>query len=1070
MLFALAASFVFAAATRADEPRLQYNRDVRPILSDACFRCHGPDRNARQADLRLDRLEGALADLGGHAAIVPGKPKKSELVRRILTKDDDLRMPPPDSEHKLTKAQIATLRRWVEEGAEYQPHWALIAPKRPSLPKTNTGWGKNEIDAFVLECLEREKLAPSPEADAATLIRRVTFDLTGLPPTLEEVEEFVRAYNPSLNPSAPLSKQDGETERQRDRETQQEEAYEALIDRLLASPRYGERMASWWLDAARYADTNGYQSDGTRFMWRWRDWVIEAFNSNQPFDAFTVEQLAGDLLDKPSLSQVIATGFNRNHRGNEEGGIIPEEFRVEYVADRVETTSTVWLGLTAGCARCHDHKFDPISQKEFYQLFAFFNNIDEPGKAIRDNNSPPLVKAPTREMEQELAALAKKVQAAEKACEKIEPALAAAQSAWEESLKIGETVRWSVDEGLALHFPLDGNLDSVFADEKNAKPQAEVVDGSPEYVEGQDGEALWFDGKRLLRVDGVPTFGEGARFSYGAWIRPESPREMAVVARMDEEIQFPGFGLFWDEGKLRAQFSSRLTDDAICVETKSKFKPGEWLHVLVTYDGSRKARGVGIYVNGEAQPLRTLSDTLNNPITTTASLMIGSRDGGLRFEGLIDDVRFYARMLTSEESAALGSRHSMNDLARIEPNDRTAEQQKTLRSYFLKNAAPAAMQKVYAARDRAIVEETRYENKIPTTMVMREMPEPRTTHVLVRGVYDNYGEQVSADVPAALPKLPEGLKHDRLALAKWLVDPKHPLTARVAVNRFWQLYFGTGLVKTTEDFGAQGQWPSHPELLDWLATEFIRTGWDVKQMQKTIVMSATYRQSSKGPKELLARDPENRLLARGPRFRLSAEAIRDQALAVSGLLTEKLGGPSVMPYQPEGLWEELTHTAKYKQAHGDDLYRRSLYVYWRRTIPPPGMSAFDASSRETCTVRQVRTNTPLQALTLLNDITYVEAARNLGQRMMRQTSGTDERIAYAFRLATSRAPSGGELKVLRAGYNAHLKNFRNDAEAVDKLLAVGESPVAEGVDRTELAASTMIASVILNLDEVVTKQ
>ncbi|MCE9607193.1 MAG: DUF1553 domain-containing protein [Planctomycetia bacterium] len=1045
------------------EAKISFNREIRPILSEACFRCHGPDSHARQAKLRLDISPGATQDLGGHTAFVSG-----EFVKRITSTDPEQRMPPPSADHQLSPQQVALLVRWVEQGAKYEPHWSFIPPHRPeppsALPQRSESvapevWSKSPIDRFVVAKLNEAGLAPSAEADHATILRRLTFDLTGLPPTLHELDTF------SIDRSS--------------------NAYEKVVDRLLASPRYGERMASWWLDAARYADTNGYQSDGTRFMWRWRDWVIEAFNDNKPFDKFTVEQLAGDLLPDATLDQKIATGFNRNHRCNEEGGIIPEEFRIEYVADRVETTSTVWLGLTVGCARCHDHKFDPISQKNFYELFAFFNNLDEPGKAIRDDNSPPLIKAPTREMQARLDEFTHVIRQAERRCLDIEPEVAAAQTAWEQTLRAGDATRWELDEKLILHYPLDGDLTpGKKASEAQKDSPAKTEGSAPTFVAGQLDRAAEFDGDRFVTISTEAEFADRDRHTFGAWIKPSGApnadgSRMAVFSRMDEETSYLGFGLFWNEGRIQFDLIARITDDAIRVQTKNRFVPDRWTHVAVTYDGSQKAGGVRLFVNGAPEPLEILSDTLSNPVKPTVPLLIGARSGKLKFRGAIDDVRIYRRILLPAEIAALGSALTFNELARLPAAARTPLQRQALRAYFLKQAASDSVRQAYQSLDEAEARRTEYEATIPTTMVMQEMPQPRNTFVLQRGQYDQPGERVGPDVPDSLPPLvgPRGSERsskaaaNRLALARWLVDPVHPLTARVAVNRFWQLYFGQGLVKTTEDFGSQGEWPSHPELLDWLAVQFIDSGWNMKQMHKAIVMSATYRQSSEISSTSLARDPENRLFSRGPRFRLSAEAIRDQALAVSGLLTEKLGGPSIKPYQPAGLWEELTHTAKYKQSEGADLYRRSLYVYWRRTVPPPGMAAFDAASREICTVRQVRTNTPLQALTLLNDTTYVEAARAFAERMMREGGSTsNQRIAWAFRLATSREPAAAEAGVLRAGYERHLAHYRSSPESALKLFGVGEAKRDTALDVAELAACTLTAGVILNLDEVVTKQ
>jgi hypothetical protein len=1077
-----------AAAEPATKPaggaaKISFNRQIRPILSEACYRCHGPDRNARQAELRLDTRDGALQQVEGHAAIVPGNATASELVKRITSTDPEQRMPPPSADHQLTTEQIKLLTRWIEQGAEYEPHWSFLPPVSAAPPPPNLQvfaklspdakvreatcrqWTKSVIDRFVAAKLEEEGLTPSPEADRATLLRRVAFDITGLPPTIEEIEAFAADQSP--------------------------DAYEKVVDRLLASPRYGERMATFWLDAARYADTNGYQSDGTRFMWRWRDWVIEAFNANKRFDEFTVEQIAGDLLPSPTLDQRIATGFNRNHRGNEEGGIIPEEFRIEYVADRVETTSTVWLGLTIGCARCHDHKFDPVSQKNFYELFAFFNNLDEPGKAIRDENSPPLMKAPTREMQAEIERLKASIAAERMACEALEPKIAAAQTKWERSLAKGADLRWEIADQLALHYPLDGNTAPGPAAAEAAKPPKIAHDGgAPTFAAGEINQAAEFDGNRFVSIATEEEFLDRARWTMNVWIRPSgkpapeaSPKadgsRMAVFARMDEEASFLGYGLFWNDGRLEFDYVGRIVDDAIRLRSKNTFEPDRWTHVALTYMGSQKAGDFKLFVNGAPEPLEIVSNTLSNPVKPTVPLEIGARAGTQKFRGAVDDLRFYRRILPPAEIAALGSALSIKALAQVAAKDRTPTQTMLLREYYLKHAAAKQVKAAYEKLAKAEAALRAFEETVPTTMVMEEMPVPRKSFVLNRGQYDQPKEEVSPDWPDSLSTLQraqasatQAPRRNRLDLACWLVDPAaNPLTARVAVNRIWQLYFGVGLVKTAEDFGSQGEWPSHPELLDSLAVEFVRSGWDLKALQKRIVMSAAYRQSSKVTPEALARDPENRFLSHGPRFRLSAEAIRDQALALSGLLNEKLGGPSIKPYQPEGLWEELTHTAKYVQSKGADLYRRSLYVYRRRTVPPPNMSAFDASSREACTVLQVRTNTPLQALTLLNDPTYVEASRKFAERMLRHAGkNADERIAWGFYAATARQPRADELAVLVASYRRHLAHYGLHPDEARKLLAVGESARATSLDAAELASYTLIAEVILNLDETVTKQ
>jgi mono/diheme cytochrome c family protein len=1040
LLLPLAALLAGRAGAAGPEPLpavVEYNRDVRPILSDACYQCHGPDAGRRKAGLRLDTEAGARAELDdGKRALVPGEPTRSELIRRITSADPGGRMPPAKSGRRLGDRQVAILRRWVEQGARWQKHWSLLPPRRPDLPPVrDPAWVKNGIDAFVLARLEREGLRPSPEADRATLLRRVTLDLTGLPPTPEEADAFLADGSPG--------------------------AYEKVVDRLLASPRYGERMAARWLDAARYADTNGYQSDGERFMWRWRDWVIDACNANKPFDAFTVEQLAGDLLPRPTLAQRIATGFNRNHRGNGEGGIIPEEYAVEYVVDRVDTTATVWLGLTVGCARCHDHKFDPITQKEFYSVFAYFNNVPERGKAVKYGNSPPVLKAPTPEQERRLADLDTRLHDAQAAFARLAPTLDAAQRAWEKAHPSLPPTPWSPAHGLAAHFPLDGRT----------PPPGAFRDGPAVWVPGRKGQAADFDGRRFLDAGDVGNFGFYDKFSLAAWIYPRGPEGGVVLSRMVDEPQGEGYSLHLVNGRLQVNLVKRWLDDALRVETERALPAGAWQHILVSYDGSRVAAGVKVYVNARPEKLRVLLDDLNQSFQTKEPFRVGGGAGpGGRFRGAAQDVRVWKEVVSPESAEIIAVPEGIDEVLALRPEQRTAAQAAKLRAWFLESHAPEAVRR--AAREVGELgrERERFYEAIPTTMVMEETARPRDAFVLKRGEYDKRGVRVAPGVPAALGALPAGVPNNRLGFARWLVSPDNPLTARVAVNCSWQMFFGTGLVKTVEDFGSQGEWPSHPELLDWLATEFVRSGWDVKGLQRLIVTSATYRQSSKATAELRQRDPENRLLARGPRVRLPAETIRDQALFAAGLLAERLGGPSVKPYQPAGLWNELADT-EYVPDHGEGLYRRSLYTFWKRTVAPPAMVTFDAPLRETCVVRETRTNTPLQALTLMNDVTFVEAARCLAQRVMRAGGPTPEaQITLAFRLAAGRRPRPTELQVLLDALAYHRSHYRQDRPAAVRLLGIGEAPRDPRLDPCELAATAAVCSLILNLDEVVTKQ
>ena len=1041
---------------------ISFNRDVRPILSNNCFACHGPDATKRETEFHFDTKEGAFAEDG---IIVPGSAAGSMLVKRILNPDPKKRMPPPDSGHSLTAKQIELLRRWIDEGAKWDTHWAYTPPVRPEPPSADRlkkdDWVRNPIDRFILARLEAEGLKPSEEADKATLLRRVTYDLTGLPPTPAELDAFLADRSP--------------------------DAYERRVDVLLQSPHYGERMAVPWLDAARYADTHGYHIDSYRGMWPWRDWVIGAFNRNLPFDQFVIEQVAGDLLPNATRDQKVASGFNRNHMINFEGGAIADEYQVEYVMDRVEATSTAFLGLTMACARCHAHKFDPISHKEFYQFFAFFNNVPEQGLDGRRGNAAPTILLTTPAQQKLLDDLEAQIAAREAALEadKVEPA----QREWEQAQAVSarpDNSRPENDDvdrqGLAAHYELDGS----FSDISGRHQHGRMIAGDPTFDVGQIGRAASFDGDTEVSFGNVASFDRADPFSLAVWMRPRGNLPIAGFQKLDGpehrrgfEWRFDDFALFdiqrW-AGRLTITIASDPPANALKVRTRERIKFGEWNHVVMSYDGSGKARGLAIYVNGERLAVDVLQDALTGPIRTDAPLTLGRAALGPSFTGQIDDLRLYGRVLTAGEVEELAIHYKARAILSGINGKRSKDQAEYLREYFLDHAAPAALSTAQSELEALQKQKAEVEKPIPTAMVMGELKKPRETFVLARGDYRNHAEKVQPGVPAMLPPLETGAPLNRLTLAKWLVQPGHPLTSRVAVNRFWLMYFGYGIVKTQEDFGVQGEPPVHPELLDWLATEFVRTGWDIRAMQRLIVTSATYRQSSKVPEALIEKDPENRLLARGPRFRMPAEMIRDTALAASGLLNDEVGGPSVLPYQPKGIWEELAFgdgfsAQTYEQSHGKDLYRRGMYTFWKRTAPPASLATFDAPDREKCTGRRALTNTPLQALVLLNDPTYVEAARALAQRTLLE-GGTNEknRIAYAFRLATARKPSGKETGVLRKLLESELAAFTKNPQAAAKLLDVGESARDKRLSAIELAAWTTVTSVILNLDETVTRQ
>jgi hypothetical protein len=1035
-----------AASAQGAEPTVAFNRDVRPILAEGCYNCHGPNAPTRQDGLRLDIPEGPLADRGrfGGPVVVPGNAEESLLFQRVIHASEGARM--PRGRAALPDDQVETLRRWIDQGAEYEPHWAFIPPERVAPPSVSDGdWPRSPIDNFLLARLEQDGLTPSAEADRATLLRRVTLDLTGVPPTAGELADFLN--------------------------TDAADAYEQVVDRLLASPRYGERMASEWLDAARYADTNGYQTDGERQMWRWRDWVIDAYNQNMPFDQFTIEQLAGDMLPDATLDQKIATAFHRNHSQNGEGGIVTDEFLVEYAVDRVATTGTVWMGLTLGCARCHDHKFDPITQKEFYEVLANFNNIPERGKAFKYVNSPPLVTAPTVDQQAEIAVMDARVVEARAALAAFDSDAATAQVEWEASLLTAGRVDWSLRDGLLAYHAFEGDLAGT---QTTTDIPTVLEDGQPRFVPGPIGSAASFDGERYVNAGGSPDLGYDDAFSLAAWIHPTASTGVIVSRASGGDQGEVGWGLYLDDGKVRLSLSTRVLDDGVAAETVADVALNEWQHVVATYDGSKTPSGMRVYLDGVRQPLTPLLDLVGNRLPMRYPLRIGaSGSDKSRFQGHIDDLRIYDHVLPPLQADVVATPEPISDIAALSPDQRSRAQAEKLRLAFFTQYAPTEI----VEAGRAVRDLERQRDALwasyPTVMVMEEMTERRPTFRLNRGAYDSPAEEVFPGVPAVLPPLPTGTEANRLSFAKWLVDPGHPLTARVTVNRFWQMYFGTGIVKTAENFGTQGAFPSHPELLDWLARSFVDSGWDIKALQRAIVTTAAYRQESKMTPEALERDPENRLVARGPRLRLDAQIIRDQALSLSGLLVEELGGPSVKPYQPAGMWTDMVEGGygDYVEAEGDGLYRRSLYTFWKRTLGPPTMMTFDSSTREVCIVHTDITNTPMQALSLMNDVTYVEAARRLAERMMTEGGQTPaERIAYAYLLATAHQPPPRASAILNEGYAAHLQRYQADRGAALALVSEGRSPRDQTLDVAELASYTMVANLILNFDGTITKE
>jgi hypothetical protein len=1008
---------------QADELKVQFNRDIRPILSENCYTCHGPDASKRKAKLRLDRKEGAFAELGaGRFAVVAGKPDESSLYQRVSSTNDKRIMPPAATGKKLTPDQVSKLKAWIDQGAVWQEHWAFIAPVAPSIPAVkNKTWARNAVDTFILNRLEQDGLQPSPEAGKESLIRRLTFNLMGLPPSIADLDVFLADASP--------------------------DAYDRLVERLMRSPQYGEHMARLWLDGARYGDTHGLHLDNERSIWPYRDWVIQAFNDNKPFDRFTIEQIAGDMLPQPTRDQLVATGFNRCNVSTSEGGAIPDEFAARYAVDRVETFSTVWMGLTTGCAACHDHKYDPIAQKEFYQLYAFYNSLDEDPMDGNALNHPPVISLPTPEQE---AKLAKYDREADTVRRVIQAGLAAVN--YEDPLPMSALANYAAREFVWVDDALpEGAETSKDAESWQFVQNGPVYSGDKAHLGKADktGQHFFTKAQNPLRV------GKGDRLFAYVYLDPQNPPKTVM-------LQFNTDG--WDH---RAYWG----EDLIAYGTNDT--PG---HRLM---GPLPEIGRWVRLEIEAGKL---------------DLKAGSKIHGLAFTQYGGTVHWdkagivskYPQAAEPFDSLVLwdawqrelenpGLPEPVKQAVKTEPDKRNTDQQRVVREYFIENiyaGTKRIFEPLHEQMAKIVRERQQLDASIPRTYITRELKQPRPAYLLKRGQYDMKGDQVFADVPAILPRLPKDAPHNRLSLAQWLVDPKHPLTARVTVNRFWHYHFGTGLVKTVENFGSQGDSPSHPELLDWLATEFIASGWDVKHLQRLIVTSAAFRQSSAIRPDLLDKDPENRLIARGPRFRLDAETIRDSALAESGLLIEKIGGHGVHPYQPEGIWEAVAYptstTAKFAQDSGDALYRRSLYTFWKRTAPPPTMMIFDTPSRESCRVRRERTNTPLQSLALLNDIQYVEAARQMACRLLREGGKTvDQRIGFAFRLATARLPDPTEYRILRDLFQKNMEEFQAHADAAAKLIQVGESKPPASMPPVELAAWTMVANAILNLSETI---
>jgi hypothetical protein len=1028
-----------STAKAVDEDRLDYNRDVRPILSENCFACHGFDEKARQADLRLDVAESALADREGVPAIVPGNPDESELWRRVTSEDEAELMPPPESHKTLTAEQKEVLRRWIEEGVVYAKHWSFIPPVKADLPEvSDESWVRNEIDRFVLARLEKDALKPAPEADRWTLVRRLSLDLTGLPPSAAEAEAFVEDDRP--------------------------DAYEQLVERLLASPHYGERMALEWLDAARYADTNGYSIDGGRHMWLWRDWVIDAFNRNKPYDEFLVEQLAGDLLPEPSDANLIATGFQRNNMVTHEGGTIPEENLTNYNVDRVKTLGEAVLGLTLGCCQCHDHKYDPLTQRDYYRLYAYFNALSDQGlDGDRGRNPRPVFEAQTVLKTDELPELRQRIAAVR---EKLAAPNAAAVTAWADKQRKIQAER---GKDFATHA-----VKLIQVSTPNSGAGFGIEDGMVRIRHGA--ELVAYDVSLQLPELNAPVTGlrivfhplaemRGGGWGHGTLEDAPPAAEATPQIRATKGTfvltsfsasaeSVPGDQVNLHELLDIRRVTANCWDAAYRPEGVLDTRGHDGWSPDVTHDGP-----VHITVS-----LETPIDARQTPFVTTQ----------LNFGHLRSLVAAKIEILAMT-GVDDGSELPAEVIAAIETPDaeRTDEQQQRLSEYFANHSEEMRALRVELAN---LEERVGVLTKKFPTMVMDEAEAPRETFILRRGDYSQPTEKVTSGTPEVLPALPEGAPASRLGLAQWATMRENPLTARVAVNRIWQMLFGAGIVRTPADFGAQGEWPTHPELLDWLAVDFVERGWDVKALVRQIVSSATYRQASVASDESLATDPANRLLARGARFRLPAELIRDSALKVSGLLVDRLGGPSVNPYTPGNLWREISHygstpatSQTFEQDHGEKLYRRSLYTYWKRTVPPPNMVVFDAPNRETCVVSRPATTTPLQALVLLNDVQFVEAARAFAERILGRDDDDQGRLKWALVECVSREPSKLELDVLIRALERERRYYQRNEAAATEYLSNGESARNAAIPVVEHAAWSQVASMLLNLSETVTR-
>lgn len=1034
--------------------QLDFNIHVKPILSDNCFSCHGPDEAARQAGLRLDLEEGAFAvsEESGQIPIKPGKPGKSELVQRILSTDAEYQMPTPESHLSLSDRQKAILVAWIASGAEYKKHWAFITPEKANLPAVKfEGWSEQPIDLFVGEKLEENGLKPSARTSKELLLRRLSLDLTGLPPTLEELDAFLADKS--------------------------EDAYANQVDRLLASPHYGEQMAMHWMDLARFADTHGYTVDRYRDMSPWRDWVIEAYNKNMGYDQFITEQLAGDLLPNPTKKQLLATAFNRIHPQNMEGGIVQEEFRVEYVADRTNTVGKAFMALSLECARCHDHKYDPVSQKEYFQMSSFFNQVDEAGQISWDNAMPvPTMLWTDSKKDALLKVLKKDMSEAEEALTSIKNAEKADFETWVRGQRYKDTRFYRPAASMIAHYDFDkvplqdkvnpsitGSMESI--GEKSKQPSL---------IDGYQGKAASLNGDSWLKMGGVGSFSKDQPFSVGLWVTiPENLEDGAIFHTGDGAVLYNrrGYHLYLKDNKLEMILAHTAPYNVISNLTVEGIPRDEWVHLLMTYDGSSKAAGIKTYLNGKRMASKIVKDNLYKDILFARDNQPGIQIGAVwRGKGLkgaaVDELTVFDKELSSMEIMQWLQPDLLAAMREKSPDDLSSEERNALETFYWHNLSPTyqnQVNKLAAARK----EHSATVEPIQEVMVMDEMDPKRPTYILERGEYHDHGEEVQAGTPEAILPMADAYEKNRLGLAKWLLDERHPLTSRVAVNRLWQQFFGRGLVATASDFGNQGEMPSHPELLDWLAVTFRESGWDVKELQKTILLSETYKQASLSSPELQEKDPENTLLARGPSGRMPGEMIRDNALIASGMLGRQIGGPSVKPYQPDGLWS--VNGGQYTEDTGENLFRRSLYTLWKRSVPHPTLHIFDSPERSESTIRRQETNTPLQALVLMNDPIYVEIAKVMGAQISTHPD-PEQGIQEAFRKLTGRFPSEQEVNVLLALRKQEMATFSSNPEKMKGWLATGSYPVQEKPEALPWAANTVVASAILNADATITKR